>query len=964
MKTKILQQVRGKARLRRTEIEKPVKSKTESQSVGGFVRWEDGSPAAGVTVKLFTSDGEALNSATPDWAGRFDLANGTCGLVYFEVCEKNRVLHTTAALPIALRGKSHEVVIELPGTAPKPGAKRAVRPTLQIGAFPVDAAVFDKATPDTVRALARAMVEREPRGRDRTLIEALSPGLLPSRHMAQTLCGTSILLLIEEIVLRKGWPRELLLEIDDILAMRDSGFAEEIYDCPNFRITYQTAGSATVDPDSSAANVTDPGTATVIGNLPAGAPPTYIKRVCFWLERALAAYVAPPFSMRNPAAGGRIPVVINSAGFGSASPSGTFYLNNALNPDLLCAVTVHELFHMVQFMYPGSGTWRGAMLEGGAVFAEDSSADSMNRYLDECGTNFNGIGVMADPNQSLSSAAYKTCLFWRYIAEQQSPDTTEPFVGVETYRRIIELCSAGSFSTADIKQAIRELPWYQDFYEFGYLDPARLDRLSSETTWGNYALACYLKDLGTNTPDARFDFIEDEENIFIDQVIPGAPPSTTLASVTLAGTATVTTTTGAAFNMSVNAFAHRYFEVTINPAVTSVQVDFTAGAGLTSRLFQIALIDTAGAVRDIHRTDAGAYSKRITNLRGGVRLQKLAVIVSGAETGGSFSVNVASAAAAPDVMVTRWHSASQNEYEIDSRNWAWTWVSPDVWVDNDNDGNADGNVFFNFNNQLHIRLHNKGSADAAGLSVQLFYQNAASGLSDAAWLPVQNTGGTVQTITGATLAAGASNDFVVNWSPAPSGGSNHFCIRAIVSAPGDPNGDNKRVLSNFGNVVVAPGGFVDLRLLAAAEIDVRKALRPRIKVIPRCDPQFEILPRDLRERDRLPGESAFDLIRVRHRKLKNVFTHDEHEKGKPAGKAAKGAAVLREHGLARLETTPDPTRFYKTDPRALPPGVEGKPLITIVHEVDGRPLGGMTFMLTVGKPVAASKAAHRNAGRK
>src|SRR5581483_7232031 len=163
-------------------------------------------------------------------------------------------------------------------------------------------------------------------------------------------------------------------------------------------------------------------------------------------------------------------------------------------------------------------------------------------------------------------------------------------------------------------------------------------------------------------------------------------------------------------------------------------------------LFQLALIDEDGNVRDIHRSDRTSYSKFITSLRAGKRLTKILCAVSGAESSGSFTVSAAPASPAPDVMVTRWNSAVTREYHIDSRNWAWTWVSPDTWVDNDGDGIADGTVFFNFNNQLHIRLHNKGNSAASGVSVNFWYQDASGGLSDAAWMPVQDTLGVTQVL--------------------------------------------------------------------------------------------------------------------------------------------------------------------------------------------------------------------------
>ena len=38
---------------------------------------------------------------------------------------------------------------------------------------------------------------------------------------------------------------------------------------------------------------------------------------------------------------------------------------------------------------------------------------------------------------------------------------------------------------------------------------------------------------------------------------------------------------------------------------------------------------------------------------------------------------------------------------------------------------------------------------------------------------------------------------------------------------------------------------------------------------------------------------------------------------------------------------------YPVDERTLPPGVSGQSMITIVHEVDGLALGGVTYTVTV-----------------
>ncbi|MGH9722286.1 MAG: hypothetical protein ACRD8O_18915, partial [Bryobacteraceae bacterium] len=383
------------------------------RTITGYVQSEqDQRPIAGVTVFLFQVDGAALGKSKTDKQGRYEIAFGDepCDVFLTVVDAGGRELLSTRNAPLKVRARQWVANLEIPGAILDQLGGKGLRPSVLAGSLRLDAEQFEKAEPEVVLDVARLMVGQRIGRRAVDQISRLSPELLPDRHINRTLCGTQILQTLETLILRKQWPREIALTMDRILSLREFGFGGFVELCPNFSITYDLSGPAAVDPSTAAASVLDPGTANVIGLLAAGGAPTYIKRVCFWLERALASYVTPPFSMLNPASGGRIAVVINNSPYGSATP-GAFYLNNALAPDLLCAVAVHELFHMVQFQYGGGGLWNFSLTEGGAVFAEDSAADSMNRYLDEACTNFNGAGVLSNPNLSLSTAGYKCSLF-------------------------------------------------------------------------------------------------------------------------------------------------------------------------------------------------------------------------------------------------------------------------------------------------------------------------------------------------------------------------------------------------------------------------------------------------------------------------------------------------------------------------------------------------------------------------
>jgi hypothetical protein len=173
-------------------------------------------------------------------------------------------------------------------------------------------------------------------------------------------------------------------------------------------------------------------------------------------------------------------------------------------------------------------------------------------------------------------------------------------------------------------------------------------------------------------------------------------------------------------------------------------------------------------------------------------------------------------------------------------------------------------------------------------------------------------------------------DFAVNWSPTPSGTSHHFCIRAVVSSA-DANTDNKRLLSNFGNVVMMFSRYIDIDLLRRNPLDRRAPVE--MIVIPRMANDFEISPRDLKALGPMalsPGETIQDTLRVTHRPIKAVQEH-AHD--------ARTTAF-------RANADPNATGNYPVDPDSLPPGVGKLPMITVVHRVDGRPLGGVTFLLT------------------
>lgn len=942
------------------------RKRQEGNFISGSMIWEDDrSPLKDVSIFVYDEnsvDGKPIATTKIQDNGYFSFSDEEIGFMgtkenifkiggrkrIVAIDNKGNVLSTHTIEKAHLKEEKTTLRLSVPIIKKDLIGKIALKPKIWIGNFALDKTMWDELEYEDLLNLARIDAGQIIHSSARRKLENLCRDLLPDRMAQRSLCSTETILTMYEIEKRKEWSGFTGNEIDLILtSFIEAGFAEESYETPNFIITYQTDGVQGVDPDKSAMDIIDPGSdpAVVIHTIPAGGasdPPTYIRLIEYWLEHALSVYVNAPYSLLNPASGGKIPVYVNHSSAGSASPSGFFKIHWDLSPELVCAVSVHELFHMVQFEYSlsYSDPWRQSVMEGGAVLSEDVAADAMNRYLYEASTSWSGTGVLVNPNKSLISASYDCSLFFRYISEQHSTDTSEPFIGVETYRKLIENCSADGCTTETIENTIRQLPWYEHFYKFRYRDPAQYELASSETTMGNYVLAQYLKDLGTNIPDSRFEFLEDEENIGFDEVLETQWPSSgtpidTMGTLSLTASDTLTHSTSLNYSDSVNMFGSRYYEIQINPSVTNVEVTFSADPSFTSLLFQLVQIDEDNYVRDICRTDQTNYTKRITNTQEGKTLDRILIAVTGCNSSGGYSISVSPASPCSDVMVTRWNSVVKKEYEIRSR--FWSWVSPDIWVDNDGNGLADSVVFFDYNNKLTIRLHNKGNADATGLHVDFWYQNATGGLHHADWVPVRNKNGVVRNLSGLNLAAGNSNTWSVDWSPQPSGTSKHFCVRAIVTSPGDTNTDNKFVTSNFGNIQVKLVKIIDIDLIRRHLGKLPKLVT--LKTVVRPGPKAEegikletILPRN-RKKLMEPGELLTDRIKIlpklNTKYLKTPISLDDSK------------SQIAKYKNKNLESYPPE--------EALPPGIWGKTLVTIVHEVEGDVIGGFTAAFSMAK---------------
>ncbi len=671
--------------------------------------------------------------------------------------------------------------------------------------------------------------------------------------------------------------------------------------------------------------------------------PAYVQKVGLFAEYALSNWIAAPFSLRDPRDGAaRMEYRILKQATGIAGRTNASWSHIEVdvdNGDSQNSFTVsHELLHQIQYRYNATTTRSGIygiLREGGARFNVESINDRPNRYVVSAETIFD------DPGESLTNVVtgvknpirYAAGLFWKYVAEQHSPRTgpgDEPAIGVEAYRAVLEETATVAatdpglgYTIAGLRNARRQLPWYGRFDEFRYYDAARTELDSHETTWTNYLVANYLHGTANPVADNRFEYLEDEADVPIDATIDKL--ASLQASILTSNDLIIGQ--GDSFSRTVTGhhpWAARYYRVTPDggspPRLLRVRLSTTSG--LTDPIVQIVRLGPAEALVDIHRSDDAGYDKTIS-MSG---LDSVIVIVATRDQGGDFTVTFDEVASESDVMVTRWNTAVGTEYEVDPRGWAWTWVSPDVMVDTDGDGAADPEVFFGQNNALKIRLRNRGNADATDITVDFWYQKATPYLTASGWIPVTDAAGTVQQVTGASLAGGAEAWFGVDWAPVNDGTDHkHWCVKARVTAPGDPNTDNKIVLSNFSNVVVDDDAdlvvryaesFGELRWIARGPwvVDLTGAPEPpepgpRRRQLAPCG-GFRVVD--------VPGNVAWLKLRARKGELERW---DDRT----------------------VEPTPRPDTFYPVDPRTLPPGVEPDQLVTIAQFVDGEAAGGITY---------------------
>lgn len=932
-----------------------------------------GLPAGGLVIQAFDHDffrEQPLGSAVTDPAGLYEITFGrddfTGPILRLEhhpdiilrvYGPEGRLVHSTEANPLQGAGRDTRIDIALAGD----GAGIRKEPPEEIawvGGEPVNLAAAAQLTAHDLRgvyAYLRFRAEKMPR---EALVLRAFPRLARGRKPWDD-CGEGRLEAIRVLLKERGdfdWDGEL----DDF----PGGTTVRTFYTDNVLVRYTTdAGVHQVNAAVPAADApVTLSNGTVIGTLRASladlhpsnteVAPTYVQRVGIVAEHALGRYLAWGFrDARNGAARMEYRILAQDAGTaGQTSASWSHVEVGPSNSNLQNLHTVaHEFFHQVQYRYNATVTRSGIygiLREGGARLIEDCVNDAPNRWVDTASA------IFTDPTQSLidfpvgssTPIRYAAGLFWKFLAEQHSTlsnPADEPAIGIDSYRRVLEASATVlgtdpglGYTAGALRNARGQMPWYGSLDQFGWYDAAFTQLSSNETTWGNYLVANYLHGTGNPVTDRRFEYMEDEEPVSW----PSAIAKLALLQAQVQAADDLVLAQGTTVNRSVTgqkAYSARYYRVTPGaPAPRMLRVSFTAGAGMTDPLVQILRVGPGGALVDLHRSDRPSYAKTLA-MSG---LSSVVVIVAARENPGDFTLSFEEVASATDVMVTRWNSAVGREYEIDPRGWSWSWVSPDVMVDTNDDGLADTQVVFGADNRLKVRIRNRGNAPATGIQVEFWYQKATPFLTAAGWIPVQNAALVTQVVTGETLAAagapGSEKWVAVDWAPVDDGTHHpHWCVRARITVAGDPNTDNKMVLSNFGNVVVDEDGDF-LQLLRHP--DGRHSSR------------LDVLPRGTEWTLRV-GKVFGDAVREGAGEAGPHPCACPHAvMDAPTGVTFAGLSAVRADlkpwDGVRTET-PREGVAYPVPKEALPPGVNPASLVTLTHVVDGRAVGGMTYRL-------------------
>lgn len=662
--------------------------------------------------------------------------------------------------------------------------------------------------------------------------------------------------------------------------------------------------------------------------------PRYVQMVAAYAQSALDRLEAAPYSLRDPRPhGGRLEIRILQQGFFRCS-SHREWVHLELSPNLSDQAArrwlVHGIAHRIAGRYPRA---QGPL----ADILEEGAADLLSELLE--GQSFRGPiqfdSLWSESNGPRSCDRQASRWFLRTLGERAG----DPVAFLRAFWEGGDDSDASGGLQA-LRSAVQNGERFADFDRFLQRGEGSA---SKETRWGDFWVCEALRRAGIESSDARF----------THPAGPQSPAALGADSPKLGRRGILSRKL-----VDMSPWSGRIFCVLLD-GVRAVKFNYRAAG---NPIFQVLVIGPNNELLDVLRSDKTNLS-HVVPVRGAT---KLLLAIASREQAVDADLTLSEGEAAAAVMITPANCIAGTTLEVDPRKHAWTWLSPDVMVDNDGDGLADSLNPPGKDNRLRIRLRNRGNHRAVDLSLRLRCQPAAPVPDEGAWVPVCDAFGQPQELTGIEVEAHGEVWVTAKWAPEPGGQATQadsWFVRVELRAKADaPSTEPETtafaavssVPSSAGSARGAEGNIGSTQPALAMSAVLEPGSPARTGVAPN-PPLFK------------PNEQTFgppvtaQLPRRRVVDDPNVL----HLIVRRAGARRKTELVMSTPGssvgLAPSPLMNDPSidverielrrsaqaRKIPVDVRSLPPGMNPENLVTATQLEDGRAVGGVSFLLGV-----------------
>ncbi len=350
-----------------------------------------------------------------------------------------------------------------------------------------------------------------------------------------------------------------------------------------------------------------------------------------WVPQSHNGLLAPPLNFPAPPFDGDSPqnwCAYNvKAGILADAPADKVRVHapaaNTSTQASIRAMTVHELFHHVQYSSIAFDEWQswGAwFVEGTARLMEDKVYAIDDSTAGNTGFVGSANNLLGDPSVSLSDRDYNAALWWSYLAEQAGTVVSEPAYGVDFMTELIAQMNdrapntiGATIDTLAAKGVNRSLP----------------------TLWSEFQVTLYThdKDVSALSNASRFDFVDETP----------AGGGTAYDPVALTAVASPDTD----FNDSIDRLAGRHFEAQLDVGQACEVVGYVAeaDAGKTLGWAVVAVDSSSGSdrVQAIYQGRGSRFARTLIEPPSGSQpFDKLALVVTSYADSANFTYSYGS----------------------------------------------------------------------------------------------------------------------------------------------------------------------------------------------------------------------------------------------------------------------------------------------------------------------------------